>query len=189
MANSKDTNGNVSMLLSRWREGDEAAVEDLIPLVYEELRKLARRAFHGERKGHTLQTTALVHEAYARLVGAQVDWQNRAHFFAVAARMMRRILVDHSRAAVCAKRGGAERPGILNENIPVHSPPAWDLLDVDRVLTRLAEKDERKVRILEMHYFAELTSDEIGQVLGIAGSTVRGELRLARAWLKCELTS
>jgi len=181
------TRGQVSALLGRWREGDADAVDALIPLVYEELRRLARRAFRGERTGHTLQTTALVHEAYQRLVGAEVDWQDRAHFFAVAAQTMRRILVDHSRAAKSRKRGGGERPAALDGNEPGGEPPAWDLIDVDRALSRLAGRDPRKARVLEMHYFAGLTSGEIADVLGVSGSTVRGELRLARAWLRREL--
>lgn len=181
------TRGRVSVLLGRWREGDAGAVESLIPLVYDELRRLARRAFRGERTGHTLQTTALVHEAYQRLVGAEVDWQDRAHFFAVAAQMMRRILVDHSRAASSKKRGGHGRPAALDGSEPGGVPPSWDLIDVDRALSRLAERDPRKAEVLELHYFAGLTSDEIGKLLGVAGSTVRGELRLARAWLRREL--
>lgn len=181
------TRGRVSALLGRWREGDATAVDALVPLVYEELRRLARRAFWGERSGHTLQTTALVHEAYERLVGAEVDWQDRAHFFAVAAQMMRRILVDHSRAARSKKRGGNGRVVALDGNEPGRVPPTWELIDVDRALSRLAERAPRKAQVLEMHYFAGLTSGEIGQVLGISGSTVRGELRLARAWLRREL--
>jgi len=183
-----DDGAKVSELLGRWRGGDAAAVDDLIPLVYGELRRLARRAFRGERSGHTLQTTALVHEAYERLVGAEVDWKDRAHFFAVAAQMMRRILVDHSRAAKSQKRGGDARPLTLDGREQGESPAAWDLIDVDRALSRLAKQDERKARALEMFYFAGLTSDEIGEVLGVTGSTVRGELRLARAWLRRELT-
>ena len=178
---------NVTALLSRWREGDPSAAEALMPLVYQELHRLAKILFARENPGHTLQATAVVHEAFLRLAGVDIPWEDRAHFFSVAGRMMRRVLVDHARAARSAKRGGERQKVTLGTDPPDRALPVPDILDLDRVLLRLSGFDERKARIIEMHYFAGLTSEEIGAALGLAGPTVRGELRIARAWLRREL--
>jgi RNA polymerase sigma factor (TIGR02999 family) len=179
----------VTRLLGRWRQGDESALETLMPLVYDELRRLARAAMRGEGPGHELQTTALVHEAYARLVGADVPFTDRVHFFSVAARMMRRILVDHARQEAAAKRGGGRAHRVtLTDALAGRDLPLVEFIDLDAALTRLAQQDERKSRAIELHYFAGLTSDEIATALDVAPATVRGDLRLARAWLRRELT-
>jgi RNA polymerase sigma factor (TIGR02999 family) len=179
----------VTRLLGRWSAGDRRALDELIPLVYAELRRLARGAMRGERPGHGLQTTALVHEAYVRLVGAELDLRDRAHFFALAARLMRRVLVDHAREEAAAKRGGGREQHVtLTDGAAQKELPLWDLLDLDAALERLAVQDERKSRALELHYFGGLNSGEIATVLDVAPATVRGDLRLARAWLRRELS-
>lgn len=185
-----DSPGEISRLLVRWRGGDDHALDELVPLVYEELRRLASRAMSGERRGgHALQTTAIVHEAYVRLVDADIPWGDRVHFYSVAVRMMRRILVDHARAERSAKRGGSERPVTLGEELAVGaSIPLADFLDLDAALDRLALHDERKSRAIQLRYFAGLDSEEIAPILGVPASTVRSDLRLARAWLLKELT-
>ncbi len=185
-----DSPGEISRLLVRWRGGDDRALDELVPLVYEELRRLASRAMSGERRdGHALQTTAIVHEAYVRLVDADIPWGDRVHFYSVAVRMMRRILVDHARAERSAKRGGSERPVTLGEDLAVGaSIPLADFLDLDAALDRLALHDERKSRAIQLRYFAGLDSEEIAPILGVPASTVRSDLRLARAWLLKELT-
>lgn len=182
--------GEISRLLVRWRSGDERALDELMPLVYEELRHLASKAMSGERReGHVLQTTAIVHEAYVRLVDADVPWEDRVHFFSVAVRMMRRILVDHARAERSAKRGGVVRPVTLGDDVALGaSVPLADILDLDDALDRLAQHDERKSRAIQLRYFAGLDSEEIAPILGVPASTVRSDLRLARAWLLKELT-
>ena len=178
--------GDVSRLLARWSGGDQAALDELMPLVYEELRRLAHAAMRGEGPGHDLQTTAMVHEAYVRLVDAEIEINDRMHFFSVAVRMMRRILVDHARAARAAKRGGG--PCVtLNEDLAGREIPLWDYLDLDAALDRLSGQDERKSRAIQLRYFAGLNSEEIGAALGVPSATVRGDLRLARAWLLREL--
>jgi RNA polymerase sigma factor (TIGR02999 family) len=157
-----------------------------MPLVYEELRRLARGAMRGEGPGHVLQTTAIVHEAYVRLVDAEIAFNDRVHFYSVAVRMMRRIPVDHARAARAEKRGGGAAV-TLSEDLAVREIPIWDYLDLDRALDKLAEQDPRKAKAIELSYFAGLKSEEIGVALGVAPATVRGDLRLARAWLLREL--
>jgi RNA polymerase sigma factor (TIGR02999 family) len=177
----------VSRLLLAYTNGDESAFADLVPLVYEELRVLARRHLRNERTGHTLQTTALIHEAYLRLVGADVRWEGKVHFFAVSAQIMRRILVDHARRRGRAKRGGSDIPSSLEE-LPVAAPetPA-DLEALDEALERLTSFDPRKARVVELHYFGGLTYDEVAQALHISAATVDRDLRLAKAWLHREL--
>ncbi|MBX3605755.1 MAG: sigma-70 family RNA polymerase sigma factor [Piscinibacter sp.] len=183
-----DTGPNdVTLLLAAWRRGDSAALDALTPLVYRELHRLARSAMRGERPGHTLQTTALVHEAYLGLAGAQVDWVDRAHFFAIAARQMRRILVNHGEAHRAAKRGGGQAPLPLDEALDVVGTPSAEITDLDDALRRLEAVDERKASVLEMHYFGGLTYDEIGAVLGLSASTIDTELRFAKAWLRVQL--
>jgi len=179
--------GDISRLLHRVRDGEPDALDELIPLVYEELHRLAHRSLRGERRGHTLQTTAVVHEAFVRLVGVDVPWQDRVHFFAVASRTMRRVLVDHARSVRSAKRGGAVAHVTLRTEPQGRPLPLPDLVDIDRALERLAVRDERACRAIEMRYFGGLTSEEIGHALGVAAATVRGDLRLARAWLRREL--
>lgn len=176
----------VTDLLLAWRSGEEGALDRLIPLVHEELHRLAADYMRGERPDHTLQTTALVNEAYLRLVDAEVDWQDRAHFFAVAATTMRRILVDHARKKGRDKRTGIEVP--LDEAAVVVPEASEGMLALDDALTRLAKRDERAARTVELHYFGGLTYDEMAEVLGVSTTTVHRDLQLARAWLYRELS-
>ena len=173
----------VTGLLASWREGDEAAHEQLIPLVYAELHRIAERSLGGERADHTLQPTALVHEAYLRLVGASVPWEDRAHFFAVAARAMRRVLVDHARARGRKKRGGDLARVTLEEALAAGSARAPEMLALDEAMERLAAQDERKARVVELHYFGGLGREEVARVVGVSPATVDRDLRMARAWL------
>lgn len=177
----------VTRLLGAWRAGDAQALADLTPLVYRQLHRLARGAMRGERPGHTLQTTALVHEAFLGLAGAQVDWADRAHFFAIAAQQMRRILVNHAEARRAGKRGGGADHLSLEDAIDVVGTPSAEISDLDDALRRLAEIDARKARVLELHYFGGMTYDEIAEVLQISASTVDTELRFAKAWLQIRL--
>lgn len=177
---------SVTELLHAWRGGDTAALDRLIPIVHDELRRLADGYMRGERPDHTLQTTALVDEAYLRLVDVQADWQDRAHLLAVAATIMRRILVDHARSRARGKRAGIRVT--LEEAAHVSASPSEEMVDLDEALTRLAETDARAARATECHYFGGLTYSEIGEVLGISEATVDRDLRLARAWLYRELS-
>jgi len=178
---------NVTQMLLEWRGGNEDALERLMPMVYDELRRLAGHYMKSERKGHTLQATALVNEAYIRLVDMKVSWQDRAHFFAVAARLMRRMLVDHARAHNRAKREGDAVKVTLGEALEVSSGPASNVLAVDEALTRLAEFDPRKSEILELRYFGGLNNEEVAEALNISRATVQRDLRLAKTWLMREL--
>jgi RNA polymerase sigma factor (TIGR02999 family) len=178
---------NVTEILLAWRGGNEEALKQLMPMVYDELRRLAARYMRNERREHTLQATALVNEAYIRLVDMKVTWQDRAHFFAVAARLMRRLLVDHARGHHRAKREGDAAAISLEDAIEVPSGPALNVLAVDEALTRLAEFDPRKSEILELRYFGGLNNDEVAEALGISRATVQRDLRLAKAWLGREL--
>jgi RNA polymerase sigma factor (TIGR02999 family) len=177
----------VSELLLTWRNGDRGALDRLIPLVHDELRRLAEQCMRGERPGHTLQPTALVHEAYLRLIGSEIAWQDRAHFFAVAATTMRRVLVDHARAKGRAKRSG--RPVSLEDSLLVAPDRADDLLVVDDALDRLTLQDARAARVVELHFFGGLTYEETAEALGISAATVDRDLRFARAWLHRELVA
>ncbi|HTS69993.1 MAG TPA: sigma-70 family RNA polymerase sigma factor [Terriglobia bacterium] len=180
--------GEVTNLLIQLKNGNQEAESRLVPLVYAELRRLAARYMRGERPGHTLQATALVHEAYLRLAGEkEIDWQNRAHFFAVAAKLMRRILVDHARAKRARKRGGADQNVTLDEAIVVQPEPRHQFLVLDEALQRLAERDPRQARIVELRYFAGLSEEEAADVLGISVRTVKRDWSVARAWLYQEL--
>ena len=179
----------ISRLLLAWKNGDESALARVVPFVYDELHRLAHKRLQGERTGHTLQTTALIHEAYLRLVGADVRWEGRVHFFAVAAQTMRRILVDHARTRGRAKRGGGVSPVTLEDVAVVASDPPADLVALDEALERLSAFDARKARIVELHYFGGLTYDEIAAAVGISAATVDRELRLAKAWLYRDLQS
>ena len=176
--------------LIAWSNGDEAALERLIPAVYQELRRMAQHYLRGEDSGHSLQPTALVHEAYLRLIDqTKVEWQNRAHFFGVAAQMMRRILIDHAKAKHRVKRGGTAVKVMLDENVNFTHERASELLALDDALQSLARMDERKSRIVELRYFGGLTVEETAQVLGISDKTVMRDWNLAKAWLYRELTS
>jgi RNA polymerase sigma factor (TIGR02999 family) len=176
-------------LLVAWQNGSQKALDQLMPLVYEELRAIAGRYLSRESAGHTLQSTALVHEAYFRLIGQRrVQWQNRAHFFGIAAQMMRRILVDHARRQHRDKRGGGVTKLSLDEAIATAEPAAEvDLLALDAALTALALIDPRGARIIELRFFSGLTIDETAEVLEISAGTVKREWSAARAWLYREV--
>jgi RNA polymerase sigma factor (TIGR02999 family) len=198
----------VTQLLAEWRAGSDAALSRLSVVLYDELRRLAQRHLRRERSNHTIQRTALVNEAFLRLVGQQgVDWQNRAQFFAIASSLMRRILVDHARARRAEKRGGGaeivsldamnEAPGRHDER-PDPTPPALqhhddeghdDLVAIDAALVRLAGVDPRQVRVVEMRYFAGMTVEETADALDISPATVKREWSMARAWLRRELAA
>jgi RNA polymerase sigma factor (TIGR02999 family) len=174
----------VTRLLVQLTDGDNAALDDLLPLVYAELRRLAANYLRRERQGHTLQPTALVHEAYLRMIDqTQVRWQNRAHFFGVAAQMMRRILVDHARSQQAEKRGGDVQKFSLDENIDVSGERAADLVALDEALARLAEIDPQKSRIVELRFFGGLSVEETAEVLNVSAPTVKRQWRMAKAWL------
>ena len=179
----------VTRILRDWSGGDPAAAERLMPFVYDELRRLARAFLARERGAHTLQPTALVHEAYVRLVDQRsVDWQNRAHFYGIAARMMRRVLTDHARAHATEKRGGgAVHLSLEDVQLPIEQR-ASDFVALDEALEKLAQFDERKCRIVEMRFFAGLKDEEIAEVLGVTTRTVLRDWKYARLWLYRELT-
>ncbi len=181
----------VTRLLSAWRAGDSNALQQLTPLVYEELRLLAHRYMRRERNSHTLQATAVVHEAFVRMVDLEVAWQDRTHFYAVAATLMRRILVDHAKGKHRAKRGGAAlicslETSDLNRAAAITAGP-FDVLDIDETLEQLAKVDARLARTVELHYFGGLTCPEIATALKISEATVHRDLRLAKAWMLKEL--
>jgi RNA polymerase sigma factor (TIGR02999 family) len=181
----------VSELLQRWNGGDETALERLMPLVYDELRGVAARYLQAERPGHTLQPTALVHEAYMRLVGQDhVVWQNRAHFFAIAAQMMRRVLVDHARRKKAAKRDAATfRIEMAEKEAGSAGDRDPEILDLDEALKGLEALDPRQARIVELRFFGGLTVEETAEIAGLSPATVKREWRTARAWLRQELES
>lgn len=181
--------GEITQLLRRLADGDEQSAEALTPLIYDELHKLARRLFASENAGHTLQPTALVHEAYVKLVNVDVSWQDRAHFYSLAARMMRRLLVNHAKAKSAAKRGGGAVRVTLNESSTPAMDAGADLLQLDEALTALAEIDQRKADVVQLQYFGGLSFREMEEVTGLSSSTLDRELRLARAWLKKHLTN
>jgi RNA polymerase sigma factor (TIGR02999 family) len=180
--------GEITRLLNKWADGDEGAGDALTPLVYDELRRLAARIFRSERSGHTLQPTALVHEAYARLVDVEVSWQDRAHFYSLAARMMRRLLVNHANARNAQKRGAGAVRVTLNESRTPGPDADADLLELDEALTALAEIDARKAELIQLQYFGGLSFREMEEVTGLSSSTLDRDLRLARAWLKDQLS-
>ena len=179
----------VTQMLVDWRNGDKQALDRLMPLVYGELRRIASRYMRRERESHTLQTTALVNEAYLRLVGKNnVDWQNRAHFFAVAAQVMRHLLIDHARARERVRRGADPQQISLDDEALVSEQKGEALLALDEALTKLAEIDERKVKIVELRYFGGLSAEETAEALGVSEITVKREWLKAKAWLYRELT-
>jgi RNA polymerase sigma factor (TIGR02999 family) len=178
----------VSELLVRWRGGDATALDSLIPILYGELRKLARAYLRRERPNHTLQSAALVHEAYLRLAGStSANWQNRAHFFGVAARLMREILVDHARGRGAAKRGAGASEITLSEALSIPQERNVDLVLLDDALRRLALLDERQCRIVELRFFAGLSIEDTSEALGISAATVSREWTTARLWLRREI--
>jgi len=179
---------DVTQLLLAWRGGDKAAFDRLLPMVYGELRRLAHHYMEGERRDHVLQTTALVHEAYVRMVGLERDWEGRRHFFAVAAQTMRRVLVDLARRREADKRGAGAVFVPLGEG---DEPPApertADLLHLDDALAALERIDPRKAQVVELRFFGGLTIEEAAEVLGLSHATVERDLKLARAWLRKEM--
>lgn len=179
----------ITQLLNELKDGNQAALDELMPLVYDELHRQASRYLRKERQGHTLQTTALIHEAYLKLVGFdQVEWQNRNHFFAIASTAMRQILVDHARERKREKRGGSAENLPLDEALLVSADEkSIDLIALDDALNRLVKMDERQAKVVELRYFSGLSIDETAEVLGIANSTVRLDWNLAKAWLKQEI--
>lgn len=179
--------GDLTLLLEAWSRGDAKALEKLLPLVYSELRAIANRCVRRGSQGQTLQPTEVVHEAFARLVGQRAGFQNRGHFFALAAQAMRRVLLDHARARAADKRGGPRERVTLSEGIAALESPDVDLLDLDAALTRLAQLDERQARIVELRFFAGLTLEESAEVMGISLATVKREFAFARAYLFREL--
>jgi RNA polymerase sigma factor (TIGR02999 family) len=183
------TKGEVTRLLLAWSEGDGTALDRLMPLVFEELRRLAGRRLGGESSRHTLQPTALVNEVYLRLVELRkVHWQDRARFFAFSAELMRRILVDHARALQTAKRGSGDRPVSIETVGDLPERQEIEVLQVDELLTDLAREDKRLAEIVKLRFFAGLTEEEIAEVLGISVSTVKRGWTMARLWLFRELT-
>lgn len=179
---------NITHLLKEWNAGDPKALDRLTPLVYEELRHQAARYLRREAPGHTLQTTALIHEAYLRLVDAKnVDWQSRAHFFAIAANLMRRILVDHARRRDAHKRGGSQIRLPLDEAFGMVKEIDVDLLAIDDALQRLEKLDSQQARVVELRFFSGLTVEETAEALGVSPKTVKRDWSVARAWLRREI--
>ena len=181
------SSGDVTRLLLRWRGGHQEALDQLMPLVYEELRLLAHNYMFRERGGHLFQTTALVHEAYLRLVDLDVEWNDRHHFFALAARMMRRILVDLARRQQADKRGGNAVESPLEDALQLAATQPSYLVALDDALTSLAQVDERKSQVLELRFFGGLTIQETSDVLGLSTATVERDIKVAKAWLAREL--
>src|SRR5688572_28855398 len=176
---------DVTQLLLKWSQGEQGAMDELLPLVYRELHKIAHRYLNKERGEHTLQTTALVHEAYIKLIDqTRVQWQNRAHFFGIAAQAMRRILVDNARQRLAGKRGsGAEKISIEDNQIDISDEKASNLIELDFALKKLAELDPNKSRLVELRYFGGLSLEETAEVMGVSRPTVIRQWRLAKAWL------
>ncbi len=188
MSDAAPTFPQVTQLLTAWSDGDQAARDKLMPLVYEELHRLAHRYMKRESPGHTLQTSALVNEAFVRLVDQKnVRWQNRAHFFGIAAQMMRRILVDYARSRNYAKRGGGAAQVTLDEALIVSDERSAEVVSVHEALERLAAFDARKSQIVELRFFGGLSIDETADVLGVSPGTVMRDWTLAKAWLRREM--
>ncbi|MBN1567846.1 MAG: sigma-70 family RNA polymerase sigma factor [Acidobacteria bacterium] len=178
----------ISSLLHAWCDGDRTALDKLIPLVYEELRRIAHRYMRHERANHTLQTTALVHEAFLQLVKAQqIEWKDRTHFFAISAKLMRRILVDIARSHGSRKRGGEMAQVPLDSDLPVFSGHDTDLVELDAALNALAGFDARKAKVVELRFFGGLSEREAAEVLGVSLNTVKRDWGMAKVWLHCEL--
>ncbi len=187
---AEDSPSQVTLLLRSWRDGDHAALDKLTPIVYSELHRIAHRYMLHERADHTLQTSALVNEAYLRLVDARsVDWKNRAHFFAVSSTLMRRILVDFARSHASQKKGGNVPKVELDEGVVSSRHRIEDLLALDESLTALEDFDARKAKVVELHFFGGLGPEETAEVLGISSDTVFRDWRLAKAWLAKRMKS
>ena len=179
----------ITELLAEWREGNQSALDELYPLVYDELHRLARRYMSRERKDHTLQTTALINEAYVRMVDQKnVNWANRSHFFAISAQIMRRILIDHARRHAYAKRGGGAQQVSLEEVAAIAPEQGRELMRLDEALKSLAERDPRRSQVVELRYFGGLNNEEIAGVLHVSENTVTRDWNMARAWLYQQLT-
>jgi len=182
-----DSRHDVTQLLLRWKDGDEKAFHEMLPLVYDELRRLARRYLQHEAPGHTLQSTALVHEAYLRMMDQNTSWQNRAHFFGIAAQMMRRVLVDHARSRSAAKRGEGARMVTLDPAIAAPEKRTVDIEALDEALTSLGKVDPRQERIIELRFFAGLSIEDTSEALQVSPATVKREFAMAKAWLYREM--
>ncbi len=190
MTNPSSPTHEVTQLLVAWSDGDRAALDRLMPLVHTELRRLAHSYMSRERTGHTLQTMALVNEAYLRLVDQRnMRWENRAHFFGIAARLMRQILVEHARSRQAAKRGGAQIRLSLSKVDRIASRPDVNLIALDEALGRLEAIDAQKSRIVELRYFGGLGVEETAEVIGVSPATVKRDWSMARAWLRREISS
>lgn len=188
--NASHSPEGMTRLLLDWSAGDQAALNELIPLVEQELHRIAHQYMNRESPGHTLQTTALVNEAYLRLIDQNnVRWQNRAHFFAIAAQTMRRILIDHARKSARAKRGGKAIKISLDEVAMVSNERASELVALDEALERLSMIDPRRGRVVELRFYGGLSNEEVAEVLGISANTVMRDWNMARAWLARELGS
>jgi RNA polymerase sigma factor (TIGR02999 family) len=184
-----ETPGDVTQLLHKLRRGNAQAADELVPLIYGELKRLASACMRRERPGHTLQATALVHEAYLKLLGQrEVEWHDRAHFFAVAATLMRRVLLDHARKRHTAKRGAAPHKATLDESLLISDEHLEDVLAMDECLTRLAAFDPRQARLVELRFFAGLDVEEVAKIMSISTATVKREWASAKAWLNREMT-
>jgi len=179
----------ITSLLAEWGNGDQTALEHLMPLVYDELRRMARRFMRRQSAGHTFQTTELIHEAYLKLARSEdQSWQNRAHFFGVAAQAMRHILVDYARSKHSQKRGGWQEKVTLDESFPVAANGSNEMLRQDEAMNQLAVLDARKCRVVELKYFGGLTNEEIAEVLKVSPETVKRDWRFSRTWLLRELS-
>jgi RNA polymerase sigma factor (TIGR02999 family) len=186
---SDQSSNQITILVQRASDGDKTALNELLPVVYKELKRIASRQLAMERANHTLQATALVHEAYLRLIDQHsVDWNNRLHFFSIAAEMMRRILVNHAISRKAQKRGEGETLLSLDQAMQLPDRKNLDLLLLDQVLKRLAEFDPTQARIVELRFFAGLSNEEVAEVLGVSDSTVKREWRSAKAWLAAQLS-
>lgn len=178
----------VTQLLQQARSGDKLAINKLFPFIYQELKKIARRSFKNENAGHTLQPTALINEAFENIVKVDIDWKDRNHFYALSARMMRRILVDHAKAKMTAKRGSNSYHTSINNKELSQPESSFELLSLDQSLEQLSKNDSRKAEIIELVYFGGLTHEEIAETLSISRATVSRDLRMAEAWLKTQLS-
>lgn len=188
-ASMTPSSNNVTQMLHDWSKGDQKILDRLIPIVYEELRRQATRYLRRERPGHTLQTTALIHEAYIRLIDQKsVRWQNRAHFFAISAQLMRRILVDHARSRQAAKRGGSDIKLPLEEAMIVSQGREVNLVALDEALERLAVIDPQQSRVVELRFFSGLSVEETAEVLGVSPRTITRDWNVAKAWLRREIS-
>lgn len=184
-----ESQAEVTRLLQNWRDGDTEAANRLMPVIYDELRRLASYQLRRERSNQTLSTTALVHEAYLNLVGQPVEWQSRAHFFAIASRVMRRVLIWYARRRNAAKRGGNRPPLALDQVVLLSEDRIEELLSLDQALTRLEAMDERLCRVVEYRYFGGLTIEETAEVMNLSPATIKRDWRTAKAWLYRELGS